>query len=66
MKKKLILSITEMNKIYQLENYGRITYIDEFIEVVFIETDESNVSVISDLPFVSGVEVSGKGSLLHV
>jgi uncharacterized protein YlbG (UPF0298 family) len=66
MRKKLILSITDMAKIYQLEKYGRITYIDEFIDVVFMEVDEKFIASLSKLSFVSGIEESGKGSLLMV
>jgi uncharacterized protein YlbG (UPF0298 family) len=66
MRKKLILSITDMAKVYQLEKYGRITFIDEFVDVVFMEVDENLIVALSKLSFVSGIEESGKGSLLMV
>ncbi|WP_449290076.1 hypothetical protein [Paenibacillus chungangensis] len=66
MRKKIILNITEMDKVYLLEKYGRITYVDEFIDVVFLEIEEKLIPSIIKLPFVSGIEESGKGSLLLV
>jgi hypothetical protein len=66
MRKKVILNITEMDKVYLLEKYGRITYVDEFIDVVFLEIEEKHIPSVSKLPFVSGIEESGKGSLLMV
>lgn len=66
MKKKVILNITEMDKVYLLEKYGRITFVDEFINVVFLEVEEKLIPMVSKLSFVSGIEESGKGSLLMV
>lgn len=66
MRKKVILNITEMSKIYQLEKYGRITYIDEFIDVVFLDVDEKLITSLAELSFVSRIEESRKGSLLLV
>ena len=66
MRKKVILNITELDKVYLLEKYGRITYVDEFINIVFLEIDEKLIPLLSKLPFVSGIEESGKGSLLMV
>jgi uncharacterized protein YlbG (UPF0298 family) len=66
MRKKIIVNITDKDKVYQLEKYGRITYVDEFIDVVFLEIEEKLIPSLSKLPFVSGIQESGKGSLLTV
>lgn len=66
MKKKLILNITNMKKVYRLEEYGRITYIDEFINVVFLEVEEEKIPSLRKLTFIDGIEESGKGSLLLI
>lgn len=55
-----------MDKIYLLEKYGRITFIDEFIDVVFIEVDAKNIPSLNKLSFISSIEDSGKGSRLMV
>jgi uncharacterized protein YlbG (UPF0298 family) len=66
MRKKIIVNITDKDKVYQLEKYGRITYVDEFIDVVFLEIEEKLIPSLSKLSFVSGIQESGKGSLLMV
>lgn len=66
MKTKVIVKVNDWSKVYLLEQYGTITYRDDFSNQVFIEVNESLIGLIQNLSFVSKVSVSRTGELLLV
>jgi|GEM_PF-6566894 len=63
---KVMVELNNMNKVYLLENFGKITYVDDFSNVVFLEINQQDILNISELPFVNSIKESGRGTLLAV
>lgn len=64
--KKMKIKINDVGKIYLLEEYGEITYVDKMMNLVFIMIPNENVTLIQELPFVIRVSESRNGALLAV
>ena len=66
MKTKLIVKLNDMSNVYLLEKYGRITFVDEFIDVVYLYAPIEQKQEITRLSFVDKVDENRKGTLLGV
>ncbi|MEB2589330.1 MULTISPECIES: DUF2129 domain-containing protein [Bacillus] len=64
MKKKISVHLNDMNKVYILEQFGQISYVDDFLDLVFIVVNESEIKSILALEFVVNIEECGRGNLL--
>ncbi|MED4057741.1 hypothetical protein P4654_26990 [Niallia taxi] len=63
MSRKVKIKVNELEKVYLLEIYGLISYIDEMIKLVFLTATDQNVEEIKQLPFVIKVSDNRTGSL---
>ncbi|WLR50831.1 DUF2129 domain-containing protein [Bacillus tianshenii] len=66
MNKKMKVKVNELGKVYLLEKYGRISYVDEMVNLVFITLNDENIEKVKQLPFVTRVSENRKGTLLAV
>lgn len=62
--KKVSVHLNDLNKTYLLESFGQISYVDDFLDLVFITVEESDISKILQLDFVLDIEDCGMGNLL--
>ncbi|MCM3667161.1 DUF2129 domain-containing protein [Mesobacillus subterraneus] len=64
--KKMKVKVNDLGKVYLLEDFGQITYVDKMVKVVFILLEEKNIENVKELPFVLRVTESRNGTLLAV
>lgn len=61
--KKYIVKIKDVDQISELLKYGEITYVSHMTNVVFLNTELSNVKEIKNLPNVIRISEERTGSL---
>lgn len=64
--RKMKVKVEDLGKVYLLEDFGQITYVDKMIKVVFILLEDINIESVEKLPFVIKVTESRTGTLLAV
>ncbi|MCZ0704219.1 uncharacterized protein YlbG (UPF0298 family) [Natronobacillus azotifigens] len=60
---KVKIKVDDPGKVYLLEEYGQITYIDKMINLVFMTISDKDIDKIKQLTFVTKVSGSRKGTL---
>ena len=64
MLKKFILQVQKIDDLFELKQLGNIIFVDDLINVVVLETEEGNLSLIENDPNVTQVQESRRGMLL--
>ncbi|HDX9497945.1 MULTISPECIES: hypothetical protein [Bacillus] len=66
MLKKFILQVQKIDDLFELKQLGNIIFVDDLINVVVLETEEGNLSLIENDPNVTQVQESRRGMLLEI
>ena len=61
---KFILQVQKIDDLFELKQLGNIIFVDDLINVVVLETEEGNLSLIENDPNVTQVQESRRGMLL--
>ena len=63
---KFILQVQKIDDLFELKQLGNIIFVDDLINVVVLETEEGNLSLIENDPNVTQVQESRRGMLLEI
>ena len=58
---KFILQVQKIDDLFELKQLGNIIFVDDLINVVVLETEEGNLSLIENDPNVTQVQESRRG-----
>ena len=64
--KKMKVKVNNLSKVYVLEKFGEITYVDDMMKIVFIRLDQQALEEVEELAFVENISTTREGSLLTV